>query len=192
MIDKQRLVIHKAFQQLPLRVIEWLASEEVTYIIIDMNRRLGLEGVFTEVIPHLITRMAVKDLDPKKFINELSNSADLEWPIAQVAVEEIERRILRPVEISLRNEAGVDIKAIFLARPPTPSTGAPTVPTRPIIQMSSPTLPVTPPTISSVPVPPKTTGIPVKINVQPARPAQDENPPMDEPFGSDSWVNKVK
>lgn len=157
-------------------------------MIIDLNRRLGLEGVFIEVIPHLITRLAVRDLDPKKFIDELSNGADLDQPIAQGATEEIERRILRPVEVPLRNEVGVDIKAIFLAKPPvTPPIYRPAPPptnpnpTQPPIYRPSPSIP-TPPPIPPKPVTPPE--IPVKINVS--------KPEIHSIFDSDSWVNKLK
>ncbi len=204
----QQPTIRQTFEKLPTKIREWLTSEEATYIIIELNRRLGLEGILIEVVPNTITRLVTKDLNPQNFVDDLSNGLDVDWPTARGVAEEIERRILRPVEVPLRNEVGIDIKAIFLAKPPASPIISSATPIRPTIQTNNPASPTMPPAppiyrpASQIPTPPPIppkpatppapTEIPVKINVQPVRPAQGENPPGRQPFGADSWVNKVK
>lgn len=205
-MDNTKPTLRQKFERLPELARVWLASEEATFIIIELNQRLGLDGVLIEVIPNSITRLAVRELEPKEFINDISDGLGIEWIVAQGIAQEIERKILRPVEIPLRNEVGVDIKAIFLAKPPAafaptpptpPRVGAPTDNVRaampPISRPTPPPAPIPPtppiPTSAGVGIPTNSVGttpkeIPVKINVQPARP--------DQPFGSDSWVNKIK
>lgn len=191
--------LRKKFEQLPAKVREWLASEEATFIIIELNRRIGLDGVLIEVIPNAITRLVVRELEPREFINDISDGLGVDWLIAQEIAQDVERRILRPVEIPLRNEVGVDIKAIFLAKPPvTPQPAATPAPSTPPIYRPTPPAGGSPiyrpapsanseqaapaPTAPITPAAPKE--IPVKINVQ--------KPQGDQPFGPDSWVNKVK
>jgi hypothetical protein len=82
---------------------------------VDINNRLAIEGEFIKVIPRLITRLVVKDIDPKNFIPELADELELSFSAAKALAQEVEEKILRPVELPLRSEAGVDTKLIYFA-----------------------------------------------------------------------------
>lgn len=208
MPETPKLTLRQLFEKLPIEIRIWLTSEEATYVTMDINRRLGLEDTFTAVIPRAVTRLVTGDLQAKQFITELSNGLDIKWEAAQGVAQEIERRVLRPVEVALRNKANIDIKMIYQAQPPTspsntplvPSTTLPrptTLPASPFIyrpsQVPTPTIPPKPVTPQVAPqpgIPSAPKEIPVKINVNPT---PLKNPGTGEqPFGPDSWVNKVK
>ena len=80
------------------------------------------------IIPTLVRRLALNDLPPENFVSELSDKLGLSFSAAKMLAQEIEERVLRPIEVPLRNEIGIDIKAIYLnaEQPaPTPSSPAP-------------------------------------------------------------------
>lgn len=152
-----------AFEALPESVKDWLASERLTYLIIDINRRLGLRAEKQAVIPNLIFRLATRDLNPKNFINELSQQLNLSFSSAKALVHELEEKILKPIEISLRNKVGVDVKSIYLGepevvekKPPVAIISPPTSPTR--VAPPPPPIRVEPPKIPSAPSPEATAG----------------------------------
>jgi len=110
----------------PIRT--WLASSEIVYVIVDINRKLNFKGEKMRIIPTLVLRLALNDLPPENFVSELSDKLGLSFSAAKMLAQEIEERVLRPIEVPLRNEIGIDIKAIYLnaEQPaPTPSSPAP-------------------------------------------------------------------
>lgn len=109
--------LRQKFMSLPEPLRDWLASERVTLAIIEINKRLGLFGILIEIIPTAILRLVVKDLEPKNFIAALIQELDIDTPAAAAIAQEIETKILRPVELPLRNQLGVDIKMIYAAAP---------------------------------------------------------------------------
>lgn len=228
---KTQSLVRALFEKLPEKVRVWLTSEEATFIIIDLNRRLGLDGILIEIIPDAITRLVIGKLKPENFTEEVASDLEINLSLAQGITQEIERRILRPVEKELLLEAGIDVKMLFMskpspiiapsrppvqptqmatsAKPATPSStnGSPFVYT-PNQTPPIPPKPIIPPIQPMPPTPQAPRDIPVKINVQPIRQAQGEQPAGDptrpsprfgeaggntnQPFGADSWVNKVK
>lgn len=123
------------FSELPEKIREWLTSERVTYMIIEMNKKLDLFGNSLSVIPNLITRLATKNLEPKNFIQELENGLGLDNEQAQEISREIVEKILRPVDLPLK-ETGVFIGLIYggatsSAIPPRPQSPTPPVPQPP-------------------------------------------------------------
>ncbi len=110
---QQPKTLRQRFMELPEKIRDWLASERATYAIIEINQRLGLFGIFIEIIPRLVLRLVVKDLNPDTFITALSKELDIDLASAKTIAQEIEEKILRPVAPALLREAGVDIKLIY-------------------------------------------------------------------------------
>lgn len=105
------------FKTLPDPVKDWLASTQITYLVSDLNRRLGFsEAEKMTVIPTLILRLAISAVDPENFISELGKLLDLSPSASKALAQEIEEKMLRPIEVALRNEVGIDIKLIHLPR----------------------------------------------------------------------------
>lgn len=109
--------LREAFVQLPDNVRQWLASEKVLAVITDMNDRLEYYGDKVGVIPWLIMRLAVKDLAPKYFMSELRDYLVVDENEARAITEEIDKRILRPIEPAL-NRLGIDLNSLYLGQAP--------------------------------------------------------------------------
>lgn len=108
--------IAEMFSALPESVKEWLASEELVFIITEIETKLGLSDEKILVIPNLILRLIVQDIEPQEFITELSKELGVEFPVAKTIAEDIERKALRPIETELRNKTGLEIKLIFYGK----------------------------------------------------------------------------
>lgn len=118
MSEKQNLIeLQNAFLALPPRIKEWLSSEQVIYLIQEINNRLGFNNEKIVIIPNLILRLAVKDLEALDFINELSHELGVSFQTAKSIAEDIEHKILKPIESDLRRDAGIDVKLIYFGKP---------------------------------------------------------------------------
>ena len=144
------------FQALPETIKTWLASDHCAIYISEINKKLGIKGNRRSIIPTLTLRLVTQDLAPQDFIQELADNLNVGYPIAKSLTEEIEAKILHPIELGLRRDAGVDIKLIYLeeagAKPIPPITAAPTPPKPAPTPIIHPTPPSIPP-ISKVPAP---------------------------------------
>ncbi len=187
------------FKELPDPVRGWLASTQITYLISDLNRRLGFsEEEKMRVVPTLILRLAISNLDPENFVSELSKLLDISPSAAKTLAQEVEEKMLRPVEIVLRNELGIDIKLIHFTKemPVSAEIPKPTVPEIPTMiataEAAHPTTaakpeeirPVPPPIYRPQPMPPQAAGatpasrpIPVMPRVEPL-PVRPAPPPI--------------
>ncbi|GEM_PF-2066680 len=108
--------LNAAFHSLPDHIQEWLASEAITLLIAEINTKLGFKNEKRSVVPRLILRLTVQDLDPRDFINELSHELDISFQAAQTLTKELEDKVLSPIEIELRNSVGVDIKLMYFGQ----------------------------------------------------------------------------
>ena len=108
-------MLREAFVELPDNVRKWLASEKVLAVVSDMNERLEYFGDKVGVIPWLITRLAVKDLAPKYFMSELCDYLVVSSDEARAITEEIDKRILRPIEPAL-NRLDIDLNSLYLGQ----------------------------------------------------------------------------
>src|SRR3989344_286811 len=141
----------------PIRT--WLASSEIVYVIVDINRKLNFKGEKMRVIPTLVLRLVLNDLPPENFVSELGDKLGLSFSAAKILAQEIEERVLRPIEVPLRNEIGIDIKAIYLnaeQSAPTPPSPAPSFSVeRPVpIRTVTPPVPAPRPYVPPPPIPP--------------------------------------
>ncbi|MEK7654084.1 MAG: hypothetical protein AAB345_02265, partial [Patescibacteria group bacterium] len=110
---------------MPANIREWLGSNALLYLIINLNKRLGLEGIKSAVVPDLILQVAIKELRPKDLPEKLSKGLGVSGDVAFNITKEIEEKMLRPIEVPLRNELGIDIKEIYAA--PTPKLPPPSI-----------------------------------------------------------------
>ena len=108
-----------AYQSLPESIQKWLSDENVVLIISEINQKLSLaiDDERAEIIPHLILRLCVQDLEPRNFINELSHELNISFDSAKILTQEIEERILKPIEAPLKIDVGVDLKLLYFANP---------------------------------------------------------------------------
>ncbi len=153
--------LQEKFAVLPDKIKQWLSSEELVYIISDIEMRLGLDDEKVLIIPSIVLRLAVQDIEPQDFTNTLAQELGVSSSIAKTIAEDIEKNALRPIEGELRSKTGIETKLIYHPRAtekegaPKPSTAAPKetpaplpqVPSRPIpagAPQSKPTTPVTP------------------------------------------------
>ena len=109
------------FEELPKIIQDWLSSLRITYLIMEMNRRYGFKGEQQTAIPYLIYKLTTHEIDPKEFINELSHRLNISFSAAKGIIQEIEEKVLKPIEMPLRNEVGVDVDLIYSAEPASPS-----------------------------------------------------------------------
>jgi hypothetical protein len=114
-IDPQK--ISSAFADLPANIKSWLASEELTYTIGEINNRVGLQEEKRSIIPNLILRLTVRDLEPLNFINELAEELGVNFEVAKTIAKDIEARALRPIENELKRDLGLDVKIIYFGKP---------------------------------------------------------------------------
>lgn len=162
--------INQQFLELPEKVRDWLTSERVTYTIIEINKKLDLFGGLLTVIPNLITKLVTKNLDPKNFIKELRDGLGLDDDQAQQFGREIVEKILRPIDLPLK-ETGVFIGLVY----GTTRTAAPTTPTQPP-PPPKPAVPIPPVTPAPTPPAPPTGAAPapqvfkVPINITESKP----------------------
>jgi hypothetical protein len=161
--------LHATFASLPPKVKEWLASEEVTFIVGEITYRLGLSEEKIPIIPGLVFRLVTNDIEPLHFISELATELGVNFQTAKTIVEDIEKRILRPIERELRAATGLDVKTIYFGRP----EGEPTV-AKPSAQPQAETKPT--PTLKQI-IPPSTLAAPQAKPVTPPMPAQKPTGP---------------
>ncbi len=100
------------FQALPEHIKDWASSDSTTFLIAEINNRLGLKEGRRRIIPSLILRLITLNLEPQDFINELANELRIGFQAAKSIAEDIENHILRSIENELRRDAGVDVKLI--------------------------------------------------------------------------------
>lgn len=168
-------------ETMPEAIGNWLGSSELTYLIINLNRRLGLGGVKIRIIPELILKLYFKKIAPENLAENVAKQLGVSKDIAQTIAKEMEEKMLRPIELPLRRGLGIDIKKIYLPGPIT-TPPAPQQSPAPIFQA--------PPTPSQQPIansqtpekPPSSKPTETKIPITVIK---------EEP-GNDSWLNKLK
>lgn len=114
-INQNTTTLLDDFQALPEAIKNWLASDHTTTAIAEINKKLGIKEARRSIIPGLVLRLIVRDLEPQDFINELSEELKINYPTAKALTEEIESKILKPIETGLSQDVGVDVKLIYSA-----------------------------------------------------------------------------
>ncbi len=106
------------FNNLPIPIKDWISSLQATYLIMEINKKLGLfNGEREVIIPSLIFKLITKSVDPSDFVNELSHELNISFENAKTITEDIEKNVLHPIEIDLRGDIGIDIKLFYIGKP---------------------------------------------------------------------------
>ncbi len=105
---------------LPSGILDWIGSEHAVYLIIEINKKLGVKGGRLKIVPRLIARLLTKDLDPKDFINELSREFNISFESAKSVTGDIIKSVLGPIETDLKRDLGIDIRLINFGKPEAP------------------------------------------------------------------------
>jgi|GEM_PF-3634049 len=156
----------KDFSSLSEKLRDWLSSIQLMFLIIELNKKLGFAIEKQIIVPRLIWQLVIGEVDPKNFVSELSKQLDISLSAAKSLAQEIEEKMLRPIEIALRTEMGVDTKVIYLA----PAAPSPKPPVSPVYE--PPRTAPTPPSIQLRPSVAPSEGGPRQAPVPPAIPAQ--------------------
>lgn len=175
--------IRQLFLELPEKVRDWLTSERVTYTIIEINKKLDLFGNLLTVIPNLITKLVTKNLDPKDFTKELEDGLGLDSEQAQQVTQEIVSKILRPIDLPLK-ETGVFIGLIYALPSEALAKGGATTPSAPTPTSTQPTPPAPPrpqPPVLPSPAPQVPPIVKIPINVTTPKPPLPPIPPRPSP-----------
>ena len=111
------------FKNVPPKIRDWFNSEQITDRIINLNKELGLGSKIepgpkfksasekAAVIPFLLLRLEVKDLDPRNFTQELSSQLSVDYETAKSISREIQKQILEPISSTLFR-LGIDTNLI--------------------------------------------------------------------------------
>jgi len=134
----------QAVKSLPQEMRSWLASEATSEELRKLNSELDLQDEEKLLIPHLLFRLVVKDLEPQHFAETLSDWLDISPSFTNTIVAEIKERLLSPIALQLR-DWGVEIHLIK----PMEITEE-----RPIVVAPSPPPPQYQPTYEPPPPPP--------------------------------------
>jgi hypothetical protein len=139
----------REFDDLPQGVRDWLGSNDVGVVIVELNKRNKVDGGGLVVIPRLITRLLVGMLDAQDLNQALTYYLPDLGPqqIADIALT-VKTRILKPVASSLKGLYGIDIERIAIKPLPV----GPTVRTMKLEAQPKP----------AAAAPPKPTGTPVQ------------------------------
>lgn len=114
--NSQKNNIAEQFSALPENVKKWLASEELVFIISEIETKLGISDEKILIIPSLILRLVTQDLEPQKFIQELSKEMRVDFLVAKTITEDIEKNALRPIAAELRDKLGLEVKLIYYGK----------------------------------------------------------------------------
>ena len=118
-----------AFLALPQPAKDWLSSESSVYALGEIANRLDLDNEETAAVSLLTLRLVTKDLNPQDFINGLSQELNVNFETAKTITQDIEEKILMPIESELR-KIGVNLNLLYssqkdsgqMAVPPIPQT----------------------------------------------------------------------
>jgi hypothetical protein len=84
-------------QVTPPTIRTWFASEEVSSMVRTINQHFNIQKADKTVIPKLLARLEVKDIEPDYFAGELSEELKLDRDKALGISSEIKRTILGPL-----------------------------------------------------------------------------------------------
>ena len=112
-------------KNIPQKTRDWFSSEQIIDRIINLNKELGLGSKIepgpkfkpasekAAVIPLLLLRLQVKDLEPRNFTQELSSQLNVDYEIAKSIAREIKKQILEPISQALLR-LGIDTNLIAI------------------------------------------------------------------------------
>lgn len=102
-----------SWSDLPQGINDWLASETVTTVIMDINRRLNLTGERGKVIAWGVGQLVTKKWAAKNFTSELMRWLKLSNEMINIATQEIHQKIFKPIAKPLLNDLSININDIY-------------------------------------------------------------------------------
>ena len=132
------ITLQNAFASLSDKTRSWLASEEIVDKITSLNDGLGLKSDRRRIISKLILRVAVQDLDPRDFANELGSQLKINYEAAKRVSQKIHDDCLQPIEAELK-KINIDVHEMieYSANPPEQLSAYPDKPA-PVLEQSKP------------------------------------------------------
>ncbi len=130
--------LQNAFASLSDKIRDWLSSEEIVKNITTLNDKLSLKSDKERIISKLILRVAVQDLDPRDFANELGSQLKINYEAAKEVTQKIHDECLQPIEAELK-KIGVDVHEMieYSTAPPDQLSSYPDKPA-PVTEYSNP------------------------------------------------------
>lgn len=99
-----------ALENLPKPIQDWLVSDQLTDVLIDLGERYGLNHAPT-LLPGLVFRFVSKDIDGPGFYGALVTATGGNRAITEQLIRNIKESVFAPVTDSLR-AASIDIDSI--------------------------------------------------------------------------------
>lgn len=114
-------------ETIPQPIRDWLASNVSTYIVIEINNRLGFKDTKRQIIPSLVFWLVTREIAPEDFITQIGQELKINPSSAKNIAAEIVEKLLRPIEKTLRTELDVDISKILTAELPIKEIPTPVI-----------------------------------------------------------------
>lgn len=132
------ITLQNAFASLSDKTRDWLTSEEIVDKITSLNDGLGLKSDRRRIISKLILRVAVQDLDPRDFANELGSQLKINYEAAKEITQKVHDECLQPIEAELK-KINVDVHEMieYSTNPPEQLSAYPDKPA-PVMEYSKP------------------------------------------------------
>ncbi len=90
--------LRKKILQMPAEIKNWLGSDEVISHIKKFGSKFNINPTKQSIIPKLILRVGIKDLEPKYFAGRLSMELEMDKGKATAITAEIKKNIFLPIK----------------------------------------------------------------------------------------------
>lgn len=100
--------IREKLRAVPEPIKIWFGSEEIVSHVREINEQLGLKEEKESIVPRLLFRLELKDLEPQFFSGELAQELGISKEKALTITTEVKETLLRPIQKQL-SEYGIDI-----------------------------------------------------------------------------------
>lgn len=101
-----------SFQELPEAIRTWLTSNEVTDVVVGLNKQFSVRGEKIKVISRIGTRLVIGAIKPEEFLIALKNELELPEGAVQEIAGRLKGEVFKPIADGLKNVIGVDIDKI--------------------------------------------------------------------------------
>ena len=111
------------YKSLPQKIQDWLGSDTLTYLMMDLSDRFHLKPEQESVIPIAIFNLATGKIKPQDFKKSVAEGLNLSPETLVAAIRMAKERALKPIQFSLMRDVGIDIDLIDTggeARSPMP------------------------------------------------------------------------
>lgn len=100
------------FDFLPEKIKDWLASDQLSYSVGEIEEKIRPAAEKKGVIAYLVLQLTTSDLKPQELIAEIMTQLEFDFLKAKKLAFEIEERLLGPMRMALKTELDIDIELI--------------------------------------------------------------------------------